>query len=84
MNSSNGWKSALERFRTRRNNSSSRHLVENGSDGGLSPVKDNDPEGETASALASCRDDIKALWEDDIVSEALSRRKVRIEDEPGL
>lgn len=84
MNSSNGWKSALERFRTRRNNSFQRHHVENGSDGGLSPVKDNDPDGETASVLASCRDDIKALWEDDIVLEVLSRRKVRIEDDPGL
>lgn len=83
VNSSNGWKSALDRFRTIRNKSP-RHQVDNGSDAGLSPVTDYDPADETASALASCREDIKALWEDDIVSEVLNRRKVRLESAPGL
>lgn len=41
-------------------------------------------EEEIVEVIASCRDDIKALWEDDIVAEVLNRRKVRLEDGPGL
>jgi len=40
-------------------------------------------EDEIAEIIASCRDDIKSLWDDDIVGETLIRRKVRLEDRPG-
>jgi guanine nucleotide-binding protein subunit alpha len=34
--------------------------------------------------IASCRDDMKALWLDEAVRNVLAKRKVRIEDGAGL
>lgn len=85
INSSNGWKSALDRFRTLRTSpSSARH--DNGAVnvGPSTPRTAKDSEEEIVEVIASCRDDIKALWEDNIVTEMLNRRKVRLEDAPGL
>uniref|UniRef100_A0A8H7XMK7 Guanine nucleotide-binding protein alpha-4 subunit n=1 Tax=Psilocybe cubensis TaxID=181762 RepID=A0A8H7XMK7_PSICU len=104
INSSNGWKSALDRFRTLRhtpsrqeNGSGSGNGNGNGngtgsSNGNSSPVsttskhngKPKNEEEDIVDIIASCRDDIKALWDDDIVRETLSRRKVRLEDAPGF
>jgi guanine nucleotide-binding protein subunit alpha len=50
----------------------------------VTPLRDNDLEEEAASTLDSVREDIKSLWEDITVKEVLTRRKVRIEDTPGL
>lgn len=82
INSSNGWKTALDRLRSIRHNT--RNVA------GVDPVEllpqkmDDDLEEETASMLSSVREDIKSLWEDDTVKEVLTRRKVRLEDAPGL
>ena len=46
--------------------------------------KKSQEEGETAEVLASCAEDIKALWHDDVVQEMLRRRKLRLELLPGL
>jgi len=85
INSSNGWKSALERFRGMRNTSAKESG--NSSPTTSSPTstrRARDTEEELLEVIASCRDDIKALWEDNIVGETLNRRKVRLEDAPGL
>lgn len=97
INSSNGWKSAFDRFRTNRNvptngRQDNGNVYANGNgNGNGSPIDSNsvqkflrDTEEEIMDMIASCRDDIKELWEDDIVGEMLSRRKVRLEDAPGL
>ena len=89
INSSNGWKSALNRFRT--------HTGQNGKQesGNSSPTTPTatsrsngkakaSEEEEILEVIASCREDIKELWEDQIVGEVLNRRKVRLEDGPGL
>lgn len=34
--------------------------------------------------IASCAEDMKALWEDETVQEMLRRRRVRLDDAPGL
>ena len=34
--------------------------------------------------LLGCKDDVEALWADSVVREMLVRRKVRLEDSPGL
>jgi len=83
--SSNGWKSALNRPQSFRHNGSSQGLVESwGSGSTLALSKESDREDEIALELAMYQRDIKELWEDDIVREVLSRRKVRLEDTPGL
>lgn len=76
INSSNGWKSALDKFRKGPGN---RSEVANGT-GKVS----KDVEEEIAEILHNCREDIKTLWEDPIIKEVLSRRRARIEDAPGL
>jgi guanine nucleotide-binding protein alpha-1 subunit len=75
VNSSNGWKSALEKFRTMR---AARPEAQDSS------RKGKDREDDLSDIIASCRDDIKAIWEDPTVKEMLGRRKVRIEDSAGL
>lgn len=88
INSSNGWKTALEKFRTLRNVAPAPARTD--SNENSSPVTVTSrrisvrhSEDEIAEIIASCRDDIKTLWEDDIVAETLMRRKVRLEDRPG-
>jgi hypothetical protein len=78
INSNNGWKTALDKFRTMRP-----VRAENGP-GSMRKAKDENDEDDVSEVLASLKDDIKALWEDPTVKEMLNRRKVRIEDAPGL
>lgn len=92
INSSNGWKSALDKFRTLRSASSpTTARTDSGTtENSSSPVTATSrrvsvrhSEDEIAEIIASCRDDVKSLWDDDIVEETLMRRKVRLEDRPG-
>jgi len=76
INSSNGWKSALTKFRTMR---TARPAIGPGSQ-----RKMNDNESGITEIIASCRDDMMAIWKDPTVRETLSRHKARIEDSPGL
>ena len=39
---------------------------------------------EVAEVLAGLGEDMKAVWEDGVVREMLRRRKVRMEEAPGL
>ncbi|KAF7297279.1 hypothetical protein MIND_00961100 [Mycena indigotica] len=73
INSRNGWKTALEKFRAIRR--SGEENVRRGV---------RDLEDEVLSVLAGCRDDIRALWEDRVVREMMARRKARIEDSAGF
>ncbi|TFK99903.1 guanine nucleotide binding protein, alpha subunit [Pterulicium gracile] len=73
VNSSNGWKTALGRFR------SLVHQVD-------SPEQrtSRDADDDATNIIASLREDIVSLWEDPVVKELLHRRKTRIEDSPGF
>jgi guanine nucleotide-binding protein alpha-1 subunit len=93
INSSNGWKTALEKFRTLRSAPVPPPRVDTVTlNDPSSPVngtatthnKTRLSEDDIAEIIASCRDDIKSLWDDDIVTETLIRRKVRLEHGPGL
>ncbi|KAJ7271057.1 guanine nucleotide binding protein, alpha subunit [Mycena rebaudengoi] len=77
VHSTNGWKTALERFRVarRRSNDSS-------SSGVLRKVRDM--EDEVLGVIAGCREDIRSVWEDRVVRDMLARRKVRLEDSAGF
>ncbi|KAG2005659.1 heterotrimeric G protein alpha subunit [Coprinopsis cinerea AmutBmut pab1-1] len=83
IHSSNGWKSALTKFRTLRS------TTQTDSDSNSSPVATSPSRGnrdwvdEIAETLESCREDIKILWEDPIINEMMIRRKLRLEDQPG-
>ncbi|KAJ7573988.1 guanine nucleotide binding protein, alpha subunit [Mycena floridula] len=70
INSTNGWKTALEKFRNAR--------LTQAEPGSLRKLRSRDDE--TAEVIASCRDDMKALWDDPTVREMLGKRKSRIED----
>ncbi|KAJ6463512.1 guanine nucleotide binding protein, alpha subunit [Mycena sanguinolenta] len=75
IHSTNGWKTALERFRAARRRS--------GEDSGVLR-KVRDMEEEVLDVIAGCREDIRSVWEDRVVREMLSRRKARIEDSAGF
>ena len=75
IHSSNGWKSALGKLRLRAGPS------ENERD---SLKQANELDDDLIESLASCRDAIKELWDDQVIQEMLGRRKIRIEDSPGL
>ncbi|GLB44538.1 putative G protein alpha subunit [Lyophyllum shimeji] len=76
INSTNGWKTALDKFRTPRPARP---------EAGPDPLrKAKEIEDEITEIIASCKDDIKELWEDPVVTEMLNRRKVRLEDSPGF
>ncbi|KAF5366805.1 hypothetical protein D9758_006576 [Tetrapyrgos nigripes] len=76
INSSNGWKSALEKIKLMRN------ARAEATEGSLRKVRDVDDE--IAEVIAGCRDDIKAIWEDSTVRELLSRSKMSLEDKAGF
>ncbi|KAG6836284.1 hypothetical protein H0H93_009475, partial [Arthromyces matolae] len=75
INSTNGWKSTLIKLR-----SSGRQARQDAEDQRKVQVIEDD----VAEVLDACKDDIKALWEDQVVAEMLNRRKARIEDSPGF
>ncbi|KAJ7456954.1 guanine nucleotide binding protein, alpha subunit [Mycena latifolia] len=75
VHSTNGWKTALERFRAARRRS--------GDEAGVLR-KVRDMEDEVLGVIAGCREDMRAVWEDRVVREMLARRKVRVEDSAGF
>ncbi|KAJ7270675.1 guanine nucleotide binding protein, alpha subunit [Mycena haematopus] len=75
VHSTNGWKTALERFRAARRRS--------GEDSGVLR-KVRDMEDEVLDVISGCREDMRSVWEDRVVREMLSRRKARIEDSAGF
>ena len=75
INSTNGWKSALNRVLpvNTTDNGSRDYGIANG------PIRDS-----TTEVIASCRGDMTALWGDSLVQDILNRSLSRIQDEPGL
>ncbi|KAI6118195.1 guanine nucleotide binding protein, alpha subunit [Pisolithus sp. B1] len=53
-------------------------------DGPSSPKMPREDHDEVTDILLACKDDMKNLWEDSLVQELLSQRKVRIEDSSGF
>ncbi|KAI6160983.1 guanine nucleotide binding protein, alpha subunit, partial [Pisolithus thermaeus] len=49
-----------------------------------SPKMPREDHDEVTDILLACKDDMKNLWEDSLVQELLSQRKVRIEDSSGF
>ncbi|KAF5325867.1 hypothetical protein D9611_000979 [Ephemerocybe angulata] len=93
IHSSNGWKTALGKFkmRTPGQGSSKAELTDGDSNG--SPVATSPSGGlpgsrewedDIGETLGTFRDEIKLVWEDSTVQEVLTRRKVRLEDMPGF
>lgn len=76
INSNNGWKSALEKFRNARP-----FRAEIGPDSARRGKGDGD---EITNVIASCKDDMKSLWTDQSVQDMLTRRKTWIQESPGL
>lgn len=73
--SSNGWKSALEKLQ----------VVQKGSTYPQPVLRRREEENyEIADVLVGCRENMKTLWDDDVVQQILTHRKARIEDSPGL
>ena len=75
----------MEKFRTLRSAPATRtdSITNDSLAAAVDSKKIKDSEETIAEIIASCRDDIKSLWDDNIVAETLVRRKVRLEDGPG-
>jgi guanine nucleotide-binding protein alpha-1 subunit len=72
INSSNGWKTALDRFRSHR---PSPAVPKRGWDAELEEITE---------VIASCAEDMKAIWEDPTIRSLLDKRQVRLDETPGL
>lgn len=76
INSTNGWKSALDKFRAHR------ARPDTASPGALRKLKSKDDE--ITEVIAGCHEDMVALWEDSVIKDMLARRKTRMEESPGF
>ncbi|KAJ7607324.1 guanine nucleotide binding protein, alpha subunit [Roridomyces roridus] len=74
IHSTNGWKTALERFRALRRSGEEQGMLR----------KVRSMEDEVQGIISGCREDIRTVWEDRVVREMLARRKVRPEDSAGF
>lgn len=85
IRSSTGWKAALDRLRPagsgRSSLSTDREREGNGRD--AKSKREREAEG-TTRIIAGCREDIGALWEDEVVKTMLARRRLRLEEGGGL
>lgn len=72
VNSTNGWKSALEKLRPSIVNSAR-----------LQRRRDAD-RNEITDVLLGCKEAMLDLWQDPVVQQVLAHRKTKIEDSPGL
>jgi guanine nucleotide-binding protein subunit alpha len=63
---------------------SSRNGSQHGHGGDDGPASPGDPVDEVTEVLASCHEDMKALWSDEAVKVVLRKRKLRLEDTAGL
>lgn len=72
VNSTNGWKSALERLRP--------SIMNNAR---LQRRRDAD-HNEITDVLFGCKEAMLNLWQDPVVQQVLAHRKTKIEDSPGL
>ncbi|KAG2078461.1 G-alpha-domain-containing protein [Suillus decipiens] len=72
VNSTNGWKSALEKLRPSMMASARPQRR-----------SDSDHDGIT-DVLVACKETMLELWQDPIVQQVLSHRKTKIEDSPGF
>ena len=75
VRSHDGWRSALERFRARPQEAQESARA---ADARMRKA------AEVTEVVVGCAEDMKALWEDNAVQEMLRRKRVRMEEEPGL
>ena len=75
VRSRDGWRSALERFRAR-----PQDAQENARAADARVRK----AAEVTEVVVGCAEDMKALWEDAAVQGMLRRKRIRMEEEPGL
>jgi len=75
VRSRDGWRSTLERFRTRPQD------VQETARAADARVR---KAAEVTEVVVGCAEDMKALWEDNVVRDMLRRKKIRMEEEPGL
>jgi guanine nucleotide-binding protein alpha-1 subunit len=76
INSNNGWKTALDRFRPVRAAAEASSVAQKRGW--------NAEATEIAEVIAGCAEDMKAMWEDPMFRAVLSRRDARVEYSPGL
>jgi guanine nucleotide-binding protein alpha-1 subunit len=74
VQSRDGWRSALAKMRPRQSHEESTRLSEQRAR----------LDAEVTEVMAGCAEDMKTLWEDRVVRDLLKRKKIRMEDAPGL
>lgn len=75
VRSRDGWRSALERFRLRPQDA---HEDARAADARVRKA------AEVTEVVVGCAEDMKALWEDAAIQGLLRRKKIRMEEAPGL
>lgn len=75
VRSRDGWRSALERFRLRPQDA---HEDARAADARVRKA------AEVTEVVVGCAEDMKALWEDAAIQGMLRRKKIRMEEAPGL
>ncbi len=83
VRSSTGWKAALERLRPPGSGRSSTDREREGNIQDAKNKREREAE-ETTRVIAGCREDIGALWGDEVVRTILARRRLRLEEGGGL
>jgi hypothetical protein len=84
INSRNGWKTALDRFRCGRATAAAAAAGETQQPTPAARRGWGAELNEITEVIASCADDMKAIWEDPMLRSALAKRNVRLEETPGL
>lgn len=79
LRSNRSWKDALNARRVSAGSGPGSRAVSPG------PGSREDPERDDATeVIAGCREDMRALWEDEVVREMLARQRMKLEDSAGL
>ncbi|THH19159.1 hypothetical protein EW146_g1961 [Bondarzewia mesenterica] len=78
VQSRDGWKSALARFKPWQSDEQGNPAA------AQAAVWQQKKDTEVTNVIAECAEDMKAVWEDEVVREMLRRRKVRMEEAPGF
>ncbi|KAH9948058.1 G-alpha-domain-containing protein [Amylocystis lapponica] len=83
VRSHRSWRDALTR--PRRGNGFGRRN-RSGSGGAVGPCARGTPDelADTTKVIAGCKDDMVALWNDEVVRAMLRRRRIRLEETPGF
>jgi len=79
VRSHDGWRSALQRFKPWQGGEGTASVVDT-----RAVEWQRTKDAEITQVIAGCADDMQAMWEDTVIRGMLRRKRIRMEDLPGL